>query len=132
MAHYGVTTSMTPYVRAWHGNHAAITSPQDRLTPPPPRTSSPRSDGRTAVAVPTPFPAGLTAAIQSVICARDLDLRPGRAVSAKSPAPRTLGRAIGQRGGVGRGRAAATTNPHRVGLGNGGCRCSSRRRKVWY
>ena len=30
----------------------------------------PRSDGRTAVAVPTPFPAGLTAAIQSSICAR--------------------------------------------------------------
>ncbi|XP_073360653.1 uncharacterized protein [Aegilops tauschii subsp. strangulata] len=118
---------MTLYMRAWHGNHAAITSPQDRLTLPPPRTSSPRSDGRTAVAVPTPFPAGLAAAIHFGICARDLDLRPGRAVSAKSPAARTLGRAVGQCGGVGRGRAAAMINPHRVGLR--GCRCMSRRQK---
>ena len=92
--------------------------------PPSPATSMhvltrPQSDGRTAVAVQTPFPAGLTAAIQSVICARDLDLRPGRAVSAKSPAARTLGRAVGQCGGVGRGRAATTTNPHLVGIANG-------------
>ena len=90
--------------------------------------SRPRSDGRTAVAVPTPFPAGLTAAIQSGICARDLDLSPGRAVSAKSPAPKTLGRAVGQRVRVGRGRAAATTNPHRVGIANGAVGAPSFRR----
>ncbi|VAH84427.1 unnamed protein product [Triticum turgidum subsp. durum] len=39
------------------------------------------------------------------------------AVSAKLPAPRTLGRAVGHRGNVGRGRVAATTN--RVGIANG-------------